>query len=257
MIGWFRIVLLAALAAPLAAPADPAGNAADAAALERARKIFESGKEAEALPILRGILTADPDEGKAMELLIKAIDVIGQKEKDSEKAKARFEKAVALARGMVEKHPDKPMWRFLLAKTQGHLSLTLSGKEKLETGRAVETNAKKAIALDSRFAPAYAVLGVYYREVANMGWLTRKLANSLFGELKGTLAMSEKALRKAVELDPDAIYAHYELAVTLEMEGRSAEAAKHYAKTLSSPRRDPMDAGKQAVAKEKLKKLFQ
>jgi tetratricopeptide (TPR) repeat protein len=262
MIGWFRIVLLGALAAPLAVLADdavsgkPAGDAAgNATVLERARDFYESGKEAEAVSILSGILKENPDDGKAMELLIKAIDAMGQMEKDADKAGKLFRKAVDLARGMAKKHPDEPMWRFLLAKTLGHLSLTLSGKEKLETGREVERDAKKAIELDSKFAPPYAVLGVYYREVASMGWFTRKLADSLFGGLKGTLAMSEKALRKAVELDPDAIYAHYELAVTLEKEGRSAEAAKHYAKILSLPRRDPMDAGKQAVAKEKLKKL--
>jgi cytochrome c-type biogenesis protein CcmH/NrfG len=51
----------------------------------------------------------------------------------------------------------------------------------------------------------------------------------------GTLEDSERALRTAIQLDPDSPYAHFELASTLRAAGREPEAVEKLRTVVSLP----------------------
>lgn len=85
----------------------------------------------------------------------------------------------------------------------------------------MEQYARKAIQLNPRLARAYAVLGIFYREVAGLNWFERAFASTLaYGLPEATYEDSEKMLLKAIELDPSSLFAHYQLALTYEKTGR-------------------------------------
>jgi len=218
--------------------------------------LYDKHEDKEALDLFRKALELAPGNYDAAEKLINALDTVGEEAKDKEKSKKFFSEALALTERLVKRFPDDAKAHFLLARTAGLLSLTLGGQAKLLMGKRVERHAKKAIELDPKYAPGYVTLGIYYREVANLSWITRKLAESLFGALEGSMELSEQTLMKAVKLAPDTIYPNYALAVTLEKEGKTREAAKYYAKTLSLPRGERLDTRKQKNAREKLARLF-
>jgi len=72
------------------------------------------------------------------------------------------------------------------------------------------------------------VLGVFYREVAEVSWLQRLVANTLFGGLpRGSYELSEEILRKAIAMDPGIPLAQFELGRTLYYGGRPKEALPH------------------------------
>ena len=61
------------------------------------------------------------------------------------------------------------------------------------------------------------MLGIYYREVANLNWFLKNFAKAFFGGLPdGSNEDSEEALLKAIELVPTDIITYYELARTYE-----------------------------------------
>ncbi len=180
----------------------------------------------------------------------------GEDATDKKLAEQYFLEAIKFARTLVKKYPKRAEAYFYLAITNGNLSLYRSGRGKAEAGRNIEKYAKKAIALDPNYSPAYTTLGIYYREVANLGWFTKAIAKTLGGGLpSGTMEMAEKTLRIAVKKSPKAIYPNYQLALTLEMLGKKRAALKYYRQVIKLPVVDHQDPAKQRIAKVKLKEL--
>ncbi|MCF6175711.1 MAG: hypothetical protein L3J71_08085 [Victivallaceae bacterium] len=198
----------------------------------------------------------DPNNYAALLKLTAACNNIGEDSTDKELAKIYFLKAIKFARKLVKKYPKKAEAYFYLAMTYGNLSLYRSGRGKAEAGRNIEKYAKQAIALDPNYSPAYVTLGIYYREVANLGWFTRTIAKTLGGGLPtGTMAMSGRMLEIAVAKAPKTIYPRYQLAVTLEMMKKNSEALAAYRKVLKLAITDHQDAEKQRIAAQKIEEL--
>jgi len=117
----------------------------------------------------------------------------------------------------------------------------------------VERNIKKAIRLNPQFDQSYLVLGIYYREVANLNWILKLFAETFFGELPpGTNESAIKMLNKAIELKPGAIMHHYELGLTYLVMDDEREAAKHLRMVLKLPVSDHLDKRKITKARELL-----
>jgi len=116
---------------------------------------------------------------------------------------------------MVQRYPDSLQTHFLRAVAAGNLARASKGRQKVKLARIVDEHARKAIAIDSSYAPAYTILGCYYYEVAVAGKTIKAIARLIYGKFpEGTLEDSERTLLKALQLDPTSIYAHLQLAKT-------------------------------------------
>jgi tetratricopeptide (TPR) repeat protein len=152
-----------------------------------------------------------------------SLDLIADGEK--ERAEEEIRTALGYARTLTELHPERPESWFLLAIANGNLAEFEGGRGKVRIGRAVEEHCLRAIGLDPAYAPAYLVLGVFYREVAEVSWIQRIFANTLFGGLpKGSYERSAEFLAKALELDPTITLAQFEMGRTLYRSGSREEA---------------------------------
>lgn len=133
----------------------------------------------------------------------------------SDSAQIWYSRALEYAEDFKEKFPDRAEAHFWMALTQGSLVSFRGTREKLEIGKAVEGFARKAVEIDSTFGPAYVILGIIYREAARLRWYERLIANVVFGgSLPGTIEDSDRVLRKAIDLNPNDLFAHYELSRT-------------------------------------------
>jgi len=150
-----------------------------------------------------------------------------------------FKTAMQYTDTMQKLYPDSLQSYFLKAAAAGNLALSSGGRTKVELARTVERNSKKAIAIDSSYAPAHVVLGVYYRQVATAGKFLRTMAHVFYGGIPaGTLKDSERELRKALALEPDNIFGHNELALTLYAMHGKKEAVAELEKVLALPDKD-------------------
>ena len=140
-----------------------------------------------------------------------------------------------LADTLRQKYPDSSQSYFLTSVAAGNLCLIRKGARRVRLVRMVEHNATKAIEMAPDFAPAYVVLGVYYREVAIANPILKMLARLLLGGIPdGTLKESEQTLQKALELSPDNIFALLELARTDLLMGKKTDAIEHLKRSQNS-----------------------
>lgn len=200
----------------------------------------------------------DKDNFPILKKLVLAYNDAGEdyRDKNRNKAEYYFRNAIKYAEIAKKDFPEKDDNFFLLALAYGNLARYSSGKKKVELARDVEKNIKKMIKLQPDFAPAYVVLGVYYREVAELNWFLKQFAKTLLGGLPdGSLEDSKDMLQKAISLDPEIIYSHYELARTYESMNKYNDAIDEYRKVIELPVKDHLDPEKKEDAKKEIKVL--
>ncbi|MGH7902373.1 MAG: tetratricopeptide repeat protein [Thermodesulfobacteriota bacterium] len=204
-----------------------------------------------------------PDNFEALVKLTRAYDDCGEDLKGIKpdenrpiEAEKYFQGAVKYSEILLQKFPEKLETYFLSALSYGNLSRYKEGKEKVELARYIEEYAKRAIEVDPNFAPAYVVLGIYYREVASLNGLKKALANGFMGGLPtGTFEESVEALNKALQLSPQGPYVHFDLARTYEEINNLDKAIEHYKQVVELPVVDHDDNRKKKIAEERLKVL--
>ncbi len=199
-----------------------------------------------------------PESYEVLVKLSRACRDAGQqvKVKGSGDAEGYFERGARYAEVLKGRYPDRAEPYYYAATNYGHLALYRGGKEKVRLSRDIEKNARKAIELDPAFAPPYVTLGVYYREVANANAFMKAIAKTLLGGLpEGTNEDSVRMLKKATELAPTDVNAHFELAETYAKMEQSGRAAEELGKVLELPGTGHRDAWLKAEARKKLEAL--
>lgn len=233
----------------MAAPAQAADFRAAMAAGEAARAVFDNET---ALAEFRKANEADPENFQAAVDVIQALVDTGE-DMDNDKSEKRYEEGIERAHALVEKYPDRAAAHYMLALASGKLAQFKGGKEKVKMSRAIEESAARARDMRPDWNRPYILLGVYYREVANLSWILKAFANAFFGGLPpGTNEDSVKMLQKAIELDDRSVRAHYELGETFEVMGRKEESAAEYQKALALPSTDHLDERFKEKARAKL-----
>jgi tetratricopeptide (TPR) repeat protein len=178
------------------------------------------------------------------------------KDSNSDGAETYFEDAIKYAEILKSKYPTRAESYFLVASAYGNLALYKGGKDKVRLARNLEKYAKKAIELDPNFAPAYVVLGIYYRETATLNVIQRTFATAFLGGLpEGSLNDSVRELLKAEKLSPESIFTHFELAETYEKLNEEDKAISEYRRVLDLPLSDHQDKMKKQEAGRRIRKL--
>ncbi|WP_456424535.1 tetratricopeptide repeat protein [Rhodocaloribacter sp.] len=256
---FFALVMLVSTVAAQTPPADSSRiDETVEALLRRGDALYAAFDNNSALDSYKSAYTRAPDRFDVLLRLTRAYhdlakDLLAAGSKKA--AEEAIRKAVAVAEEMKEKFPDRPETYFQLAAAYGNLALFKGGKSKVKIGRDVEQYAKKAIELDSTYAPAYVALGLFYREVSDLNWIQRSFAKVLFGGVpSGSKEDAAAMLERAIALNPDFALAHFELAITYEKMGRKEDAIPHLRKAIELPPATSQDVRNREIARKLIEK---
>ncbi len=152
--------------------------------------------------------------------------------------------------------PDSALTYTYLAWSYGGMAKLVGSKEKIKLAKRIEEYAKKSIQINPKDFMPYLILGVYYREVANLSWFERFFANTFYGDVpEGTNEESEEMLKKALTFNPKIIIANYELANTYLAEDKKKDAVNLFNELLKIPNNNFRDKYIKAKTKRRLEKL--
>ena len=198
----------------------------------------------------------DPQNYDVNWRLARALADASTLETDNAKKKSLLLDAQDHARIAVRLNPTGSKGHAYLAVVVGKLALFEGGRTKVELSKEVKTEAEKAIALDAQEDLAYHVLGVWNREMVELNWLLRKVAEVLYGAFPpATMDNAEKNLRRAVELAPHTLAHQVELGRTLAAAGKWTEAKTTLDRARAMPKTWVTDDYYKKLAEEKLKEV--
>jgi tetratricopeptide (TPR) repeat protein len=149
---------------------------------------------------------------------IAAVD-IGKQTPDSVPDPTRdslYRVAERYATRAVAANPEGADGFFALANAIGRASLTLGKKERVQRAAEIRTDALRAIELNPRQDGAFHVMGRWNAEIMRLSGFQRFFAKSFLGGAVFSEASWDHAvayMKRAVELRPDFIYHHYDLAL--------------------------------------------
>ena len=249
--------LLAALlaGAGTAAAQDVAGHlaAGDAARCER--------NSPAALAHYREALALDSLSYEANWKASRELADIGKLMPDAQRA-ARdtvYAEALALAQRAVRVDSMGADGHYMVAVAAGRVALTKSAHERVKSASVVRNEALRAIALDPKHDGAMHVMGRWNAEIMRLPGLTKFFARTFLGASVFKEASWENAVRffgDAIQINPQNIYHHLDLAEALVDADRPAEAQPHLEEVARLPLGcDPGDPTYKQQAAELLRKI--
>ena len=227
--------------------------------LKEGTQLCKSFENLKALGKFEQAYELDSNSYKTISKLTKIYnDISGEyKEQRKDSLSEKYVKlGVKLAEMFHDKFPDSSLTYTYLAWSYGGLAKLVGSKEKIKLAKKIEENAKKSIQINPNDFMPYLILGVYYREIANLSWIERFFANTFFGDVPdGSYEDSEKMLKKALAFDPKIIIANYELANTLLQEDKEKDAISLYNELLKIPNNDFRDKYIKEKTRRRLERL--
>jgi tetratricopeptide (TPR) repeat protein len=226
--------------------------------LEKGDRFFEKLNNERALTEYQKAYDAAPTHFEPLLRMSRLYNDLGRLAlQTSDLSESYYRKAIGFAEQLHRYHPDRAESYFMLALCHGSLVPFKTLREKLELGRDVEHNARKALTIDSTFSMAYVVLGIFYRSVSRLGWMEKLIANTIFGKnLYGTLEDSESMLKKALHFDPANSFAYFELASTYRAMGREEAAVEALRKVLALEPKSLREHQQLEVARRRLDQIL-
>ncbi len=210
-----------------------------------------------ALENYRKAVDIEPKHYEALWKLSRAYVDVGEKLTDKDKRKEYFKKAEEAARKAIEVNPDGSKGHLYLSIALGRVALDASPKERIRLSKEIKAEVDKALELDPNDDIAWHVLGRWHRKLATLSWIEKKFANIFLGGVpkEASVQKAAECFQKAIELNPDHINHHLELAITYEKLDQKEKAVQEYKKVLELPKKDADDDEHKAYAQERLKKL--
>ncbi len=116
-------------------------------------------------------------------------------------------------------------------------------REKLANAKIIKREAEYILTLDSKFAPAYYILGKWNFAIASLSGFEKMVCNLLFGGVPAGASIDEalRCYEKAIDLWPDYIVFYYGKALTLHFQGEDIETVSTLKKALHLKPQDADD----------------
>lgn len=150
------------------------------------------------------------------------------------KAEACYKRAIASAEEAIAADPANANAHAMHAAALGSLAMFAGGREKVKLTHRIREALDRALALEADNQIAHTIYGTWHREVADVGWIERKLANLLLGGLPdGSFDASVRHFKAAIRKDPTILRHHCELGRTYEAMDRPDLAAASYRAALA------------------------
>ncbi len=166
-----------------------------------------------------------------------------------------YNDAVSYASKAVAANPNDTWGHFFLSSAMGNKALSMSTKDQIDASKRIRSEIDKAIEFDGANDLAYHALGRWHRRMAEIGGAKRFFGGIIYGSIpKGSFPEAEKAFLKAVELKPEYVNHHIELARTYMSMGKFDQAVPEYQKTIDLPMSSSKDKDLKAEAAVEIEK---
>jgi tetratricopeptide (TPR) repeat protein len=137
-----------------------------------------------------------------------------------DEAKKYIDKAISYAEILHKEFPDSAETYCYLALSYGNIAMFSGSKEKIRLANLIKENAEKSLRMDSTLFVSYVILGIYNREISNLGFFERFFANTFLGDVPdGSFEESIKMFNKALSILPNTIVPTYGLSKTYRYMG--------------------------------------
>jgi Tfp pilus assembly protein PilF len=221
---------------------------------QRADSLYESFQEKQALELYRDILEEEPENYKALWRASFLYSRIGNRFDEDDDQKEYFNQGIDLAERALDVDSTDAQSHFVMAVAMGRKALISGARERVAASRAIKKHADKALEYDENHAGAWHVLGRWHFKVANLSWVERAAANTLFGGIPGdaTNQKAADAIQQAIDLNDDNILYYHDLARVYEEMGRDQQAISVCESAVELESRTPDDSG----LKEQCRKLI-
>ncbi|HEY7407651.1 MAG TPA: hypothetical protein VH638_05250 [Gemmatimonadaceae bacterium] len=183
---------------------------------------------------------------------------LAEYEPDKEKRADMYRRAERLARLAVAVNPSDAEAHFHLARAVGRVALSHGPKDRVKYGKVVREEALEALRLDPDHPGALHVMGMWHAEVRRLPGIARFFAKSfLGGQILGSAKWDEavRLLSRAVEVDPERLAHHLDLARIYRDIGQAEQARMHYQHVIDGAATDYNDEHYKAEAAAELAKL--
>ena len=176
-------------------------------------------------------------------------DVKHQKESYFGQARVLCERAIKI-------NPKGHEGHFRLAVALGRLALFKGGKEKIRLSKMIKAEADTAIGLNPQADLVYHLLGRWHQNIANLSGVLKFFARVLYGGVPpGSNEEAMDMFEKAIEIDPNHIEHHLELARTYQFMKKNELMREPLEMVLALPVVEQDDPEFKKEAEKMLKKL--
>jgi len=209
---------------------------------QRADSLYDHYKETQALDLYNQILKKQPENYKALWRASFLYSRIGNRRQDKDQQKIYFNRAIDLAKQALNVDSTDTQSNFVMAVAMGRKALISGAKARVAASRDIKRYAERAIKFDSTNAGAWHVLGRWHLKVANLSWIERMAANTLFGGIPdASNKKAEEYIKKAIRLNNKYILYYHDLARVYKEMGHDQEAISACRSALNLPNLTPDD----------------
>lgn len=192
----------------------------------KADSLYESYEEKEALKAYESILEDEPENYKALWRTSFLYSRIGNRKDRTEEQKEYFNKAISLAERALRVDSTDVHSNFVMSVAMGRKALIASTRERVAASRDIKKYVDRALEYDSTHAGSWHVLGRWHFKVANLNFVERLAANTLFGGIPGEASNQKaaEAIEKAIELKDKYVLYYHDLAMVYNEIGETDKA---------------------------------
>jgi hypothetical protein len=173
-------------------------------------------------------------------------------------SESEYRTAVLYADSLAHYYPDSAATQFWNALAKGSLLPFVGVWKKIAIGKEVKQHVQKSLERDSTFSYPYVIRAIFEREGSKLSWFEKTVVRVVFGEnVSGTLEASVQNLKLALRYDPANSFAYYELYLTYQAMGDTAQAAAALRRILEMQPKNLREKYQQDDARQHLLKLSQ
>jgi Flp pilus assembly protein TadD len=209
----------------------------------------------EALALFDEAAKADPNDIEILLRVSQQCSNLIALAKTPAEAEAYARRSLEKAREAVALAPGNSKAHLALAVAYGRLCDFEDNRTKVADSRFVKAEADKTLELDPKEDFAWHVLGRWNYRVATLNPMLKLIAKYIYGGMPdASLEESERNFKKAIELAPQRVIHHHELARTYVALGRMEDARKEWEKELTLKPEDNEGENDQKEARAELVK---
>lgn len=182
--------------------------------INRADSLYHAYENEKALQVYKRVLKENPQNFSALWRSSLLYARIGNRFDEEDKQKEYYTSALTLAKRALDVDSTHSQSNYVMAVAMGRKALIAGAKERVAASRQIKHFAEQAIKYDSTNAGAWHVLGRWHYKMANLSWIERAAANTLFGGIPGDPGNAKAAryIRKAIHHNDQFILYHRDLA---------------------------------------------